>query len=317
MKKNPLGAHELVHAYSFLAWGPPQLGIVFMQFGEGPFNFLGEALTSALDSYYLPSKGSDLHAYASCFLKDGAPYSLRNLLAGSPPLGIAEHWAASGSFVLYLLEHYPWTNFVTLWRTKPTSEEPLQALNEGTLRAYQKTASSLEDEWLSFLHQYPTIQWEETAKRLHELDQVQTNFFLILEEQSEDHKFSFWDFPNLAKICYEFKFPWEPIKKESLFALDQKLKELKGFFLQAEQLLQLSQEGERNLKSENWSAAYKAYQSMRECLVKLGNTKDLPWVDQQLTELKAKIPPEVLESLEKTLFPGGDGYSSAVAPPGF
>ncbi|MDI6869680.1 MAG: hypothetical protein QMD88_08955 [Coprothermobacterota bacterium] len=86
-RKDPLGAHELVHAYSRLAWGPPQLGITFMQFGEGPLNFLEEALATALDRYYSPSKGADLHAYASCFLRESTPYSLENLLAGTPPLG--------------------------------------------------------------------------------------------------------------------------------------------------------------------------------------------------------------------------------------
>ncbi|MGB9553472.1 MAG: hypothetical protein ACPL7L_03760, partial [bacterium] len=169
-EEDTLGVHELFHAYFLLSWGPPQLrlfynvpGIGSLMYnvpGIGSLNFLSEALATALDRYYSPSKGSDLHAYASCFLKEGAPYSLRNLLAGSPPLGEIEHWAARGSFVLYLLENYPWTNFVTLWQTKPTSEEPLQALNEGTLRAYQKTADSLEDEWLSFLRQYPTTQWQ-------------------------------------------------------------------------------------------------------------------------------------------------------------
>jgi len=194
-----------------------------------------------------------------------------------------------------------------LWQTKPTSEEPLQAFNEGTLRAYQKTAASLEDEWLSFLRQYPTAQWEETAKRIHELDSVLTNLDSLFGKQQGETKFSLWDFPNLIKKEYELKFPSEPLKGEELAALGQRIGELKSLALVAEQLLQLSQEAENNSKSEDWPTAYKAFQSMREylvkLLVKLGNTEHLSWVDQQLTELKTKILPEVLESLERTPFP--------------
>jgi hypothetical protein len=73
--------------------------------------------------------------------------------------------------------------------------------------------------------------------------------------------------------------------------------------LVAEQLLQLSQDAESNLRSENWPAAYRDYQGMREFLVKLGNTKHLSWVDQQLESLKAKITPEELGSLERPPFP--------------
>jgi len=302
-KNNPPGAHELVHAYFELSWGRPQLRLSYNLPGIGSLDFLGEALATALDRYYSPSKGSDLHAYASCFLKEGAPYSLRNLLAGSPPLGEIEHWAARGSFVLYLLENYPWTNFVTLWQTKPTSEEPLQDLNEGTLQAYQKTALSLENEWLSFLRQYPTIQWQETAKRIRELDSILTNLDSAFGKQQEEGKFYFWDFPSLTKKEYELKFPSEPLKGEELAALERRIGELKSLALVAEQLLQLSQDAESNLRSENWPAAYKAYQSMRECLAELGDTKRLSWVDNQLAELRSKITPEVLESLEKPTFP--------------
>ncbi len=42
---------------------------------------------------------------------------------------------------------------------------------------------------------------------------------------------------------------------------------------------------------------------MRELLLKLGNTKHLSLVDEELRVLKDKIPPEELESLEEKGFP--------------
>ncbi len=176
---------------------------------------------------------------------------MKDLLSGIPPLGEIEHWAGRGSFLLYVLEYYPWTNYVDFWQSEPTSEDQLQALNEGLLRAYGKSASSLEEEWLDFLRRHPTAQWETTFARVVKLDSIMTDLDGLFEKQQGQSRFNLQDFPRLAQKEFGLNFPHEPLGDDGLAVLDQQIGELEELTTAAKQLLQLSQEVEERLKEES------------------------------------------------------------------
>jgi len=267
---------------------------------------LEEVAVMAFDFHFAqPSR--PVHLYAAFLVKERG-FSIEEVLSNGQG-----DYLPMVSFLLFLLERYDWESFAKLWRYQPDrTESVLSSTKEAVRHAYGQELIALENQWKAQLERLEiSLEWQETIQITLDMGK------LFTEKQREWGKAQSKDPGNINISPSELPALYSPLIEvlglapydilpepfSDLKKAQQALNDFEKFSEIATQAINLAQIAQSSARLEKNEDAYRYFNELKEKLIVLGNASYLPWVDQQLTELKAKIPPEVLESLEKTPFP--------------
>ena len=166
-----LGGHEVLHILLVDILGP-EPPLLFTKEGA-PMGYslgLNEIAVTAFELYFW-ERSPLLHLYAKVNYDLSDRPSLDFILSPQCNLtGLVLEYPLV-SFVFYLLENHPWSNFQLLWKYQVDySLSPIENTKRALEKAYGKSWSRLEEEWRSFLDKVEVSQpWYETVSREREL----------------------------------------------------------------------------------------------------------------------------------------------------
>ena len=279
----------LVNRYFYLSFGPP-LDLPFAQY----WNFLGGALALALDCQY--AGGPPVHLWAAAFHQIGADIGIASQFHQTEGgLNVRVSYAATISFVSFLLEHYPTERIATLWQQKAVPlAEPLQTLDQGLQRAYGKSLDALEGEWMTFLDQQPiSDDTLETARLLQQEGAIAADLQSVMASQTQPIDLPLSELPKLTEKSsrWPYGLPPAPLGGSERQEYVQWLEQKQAVIARAREAVQLCQQGQILIRKEDWAGAQDTFRSLRSALVALGNESFVPWVDTELKRIEGNLPP--------------------------
>lgn len=284
-----LRSNLLVNRYFYLSFGRPlDLPSALMA------NFLGGSLASALDCQY--AGGPPVHLWTAAFHRIGADIGIASLFHQTEGgLNVRVYYAATISFVSFLLEHYPTGRIVTLWQQKAApSAEPPQMLDQSLQRAYGKSLDALEGEWITFLDQQPIPDDTlETARLLLQEGAMAADLQSVMTNQTQPIDLPPSELPKLTEKSsrWPYGLPPAPLGESERQEYAQWLEQKQAVLARAREAIQLCQQGQILIRKEDWVGAQEAFRSLRSALVALGNESFLPWVDTELKRIEGNLPP--------------------------
>ena len=281
--------------------------------GPGPTEifeyYLGELATMAFDLYFIQPP-FPLHLYASALAEGDLSQMISQI-----PLKKYQAILPLVSFINFLLEHYPWDCFSSLWqyRSDPALS-PLENTFKALKESYGKDVTALEKEWRDYLNSIQVSpEWKETIRLSLEITENFNNAKAEWSEGMEGYSgvvINFKDLPALASTMSEIRdllnmgpygISFEPVKDQAkLLKVSDKFQELSKLAAETIKLAYLAQE---EVKLQKFEASYSNFQKLRENLIRFGNTSYLPWVNNQLAELETKVPHELVRKYKNESFP--------------
>jgi anti-sigma factor RsiW len=251
-------------------------------------------LASALDCQY--AGGPPVHLWTAAFRRIGADVGIASLSHQTEGgLNRRVYYAATISFVSFLLEHYPTGRIVTLWQQKAAPlAEPLQTLDQGLQRAYGKSLDALEGEWMMFLGQQPIPDDTlETARLLLQEGAIAADLQSVMTSQTQPIDLPLSELPKLMEKSsrWPYGLPPAPLGGSERQEYVQWLEQKQAVFARAREAIQLCQQGQVLIRKEDWVGAQDTFRSLRSSLVALGNESFVPWVDTELKRIEGNLPP--------------------------
>lgn len=299
--------HEALHIILQDLLGTPSDRLFSFLGLERPAPFALEEVAVRAFDFHFAQPSRPIHLYAAYITKEKG-FSIEEVLSKGQG-----DYLPMASFLLFLLEHYNWENFAKLWKYQPDpGKSVLESTEEAVRYAYGQELTALESQWKDQLEALEiSPQWQETVQVTLDMRKLYT------EKQREWGQAQSKSPGNINISPSELPALYSPLNEALGSAPDdiliepfpdlkkaqQALKDFEKFSeiaTQAINLTQLAQNSARLGKSED---AYRYFFKLRQSLMALGNTSYLPWVDQNLEELKGKVPPELVRSLEEGGFP--------------
>jgi len=299
--------HEALHIILRDLLGTPSDRLFSFLGLERPAPFVLEEVAVRAFDFHFARPSRPIHLYAALIIKEKG-FSIEEVLSKGQG-----YYLPMASFLLFLLEHYDWENFAKLWKYQPDpGKSVLESTEEAVCYAYGQELTALESQWKDQLEALEiSPQWRETVQVTLDMRK------LYAEKQREWGQAQSKSPGNINISPSELPALYSPLNEvlgsapddiliepfPDLKKAQQALKDFEKFSeiaTEAINLTQLAQNSARLGKSED---AYRYFFKLRQSLVALGNTSYLPWVDQNLEELKGKVPPELVRSLEGKAFP--------------
>ncbi|MGB9553317.1 MAG: hypothetical protein ACPL7L_02965 [bacterium] len=309
---NPKVRQEIVNFYEQVAStleGKFSAKIKFSFLGlERPAPFALEEVAVRAFDFHFAQPPRPIHLYAAFITKEKG-FSIEEVLSK----GQGDYLPLI-SFFLFLLEHYNWENFAKLWKYQPDPGKSVLTSTEEAVRcAYGQELSALERQWKDQLETLEiSPEWQETIQVTLDMRK------LYAEKQREWGQAQSEGGPGNINISpSELPALYFPLKEvlgsapddilpepfPDLKKVQQALKDFEKFSEIATQAINLTQLAQNSARLGESEDAYRYFFKLRQSLVTLGNTSYLPWVDQNLAQLKKKMPPELVRSLEEKVFP--------------
>jgi|GEM_PF-811013 len=301
--------HEALHIILKDLLGPPPM-LLFNVVDDLGSRYKFEELTVATFDLYFIRPTLPIHLFAAVLVKEKGFSFEETLSKGS---GDVEPVI---SFLLYLLQNRSWDCFAKLWRYQSDLHKTvLENTQAAVLSAYGEELSSLEQEWKTHLEVTPiSNEWLNTIKVISELHGIvpekKKEWYRAKEEGFDGVTVSFSELPVLQSVLAEmgnlvdtgpYGLPAEPISNPD--KVEQTLQKFKEIAEIVDQTIQLARLAQDEAKLGKLEASYRDFQKLRENLIRLGNSSYLSWVDNQLAELEAKVPPELVRKYINQGFP--------------
>jgi len=178
--------------------------------------------------------------------------------------------------------------------------------------AYSQELSALESQWKDKLEALEiSPEWRETIQVTLDMRK------LYAEKQREWGQAQSKSPGNINISPFELPALYSPLNEvlgsapddilvepfPDLKRAQQALKDFEKSSEKATEAINLAQSAQNSARLGKNEDAYRYFFKLRQNLMALGNTSYLPWVDQNLEELKGKVPPELVRSLEGKVFP--------------
>jgi len=307
------GTHEIFHVALEDLLGPPAPFLLTIRPAPPFWSPLGlEELACTVFELHFWERSPQLHIYARVYQELNNWPSLETILSQEAKFTFQEMEFPLESFITYLLENYPPSCFKALWQYKADlALSPTLNLQKAIQQAYGKPLTKLEEEWRSSLEKIPVeSDWYNTVSLHRESQLLLATVTSLITAQAEPIKIQLDSLTRLNEALKPIAKIWnsapygiliQPLKDFS--SLEENLVRAKELSKKAEKAIQLVQVVQRNLGSQNWEEAYSNFYELRGSLNALGDQSLLPWVDKNLEELKGKVPPELVRSLEGKVFP--------------
>lgn len=299
--------HEALHIILRDLLGTPSDRLFSFLGLERPAPFALEEVSVRAFDFHFARPPRPIHLYAAFITKEKG-FSIEEVLSK----GQGDYLPMT-SFLLFLLEYYDWENFAKLWKYQPEpGKSVLESTEEAVRYAYGKELTALESQWKDQLEALEiSPQWRETIQVTLDMRKLyaekQREWGQAQSKSPGNINISPFELPALyfplnevlGSAPYDILVEPFPNLKKAQQALKD-FEELSEIATEAITLAQMAQNTARLGKSED---AYRYFFKLRQGLVALGNTSYLPWVDKNLEELKGKVSPELVRSLEGKVFP--------------
>ena len=307
------GTHEIFHVALEDLLGPPPLLLLTVRPAPPFWSPLGlEELACTVFELHFWERSPQFHIYARVYQELNNWPSLETILSQEANLTFQEMEFPLESFIPFLLENYPPSCFKALWQYQADlALSPTLNLQKAIQQAYGKPLAKLEEEWRSSLEKISVeSDWYKTVSLHRDSQLLLATISSLITAQAEPIKIQLDSLTQLNEALKPIAKIWnsapygiliQPLKDFS--SLEENLVRAKELSKKAEKAVQLLQVVQRNLGSQNWNEAYGNFYELRGALVALGEQSLLPWVDKNLEELKGKVPPELVRSLEGKVFP--------------
>lgn len=299
--------HEALHIILRDLLGTPSDRLFSFLGLERPAPFVLEEVAVRAFDFHFARPPRPIHLYAALIIKEKG-FSIEEVLSK----GQGEHLPMT-SFLLFLLEHYDWEKFAKLWKYQPDpGKSVLEGTEEAVRYAYGKELSALEGQWKDQLEALKiSPEWRETIQLTLDMGKLyaekQREWSQAQSQSPGNINISPLELPALYASLQEVlgSAPYDILIEPfpDLKKAQQALKDFEKFSKIATEAINLAQMAQNSAHLEKNEDAYRYFFKLRQNLMALGNTSYLPWVDQNLEELKARMPPELVRSLEGKVFP--------------
>jgi hypothetical protein len=155
-------SHELLHPLLTDVLGPEPVTLFRCRYNAHMF-FFDETAIMAFDLYFMqPSR--PIHLYAAPWVRQGV--TLEQILSHGETLWPSQVLHPIMSFLLYLLETYPWEDFQRLWQYHEDLKQGAWENTKAAIRtAYGKDLEEIEAEWRAMLSRIDlTPEWLATIQ---------------------------------------------------------------------------------------------------------------------------------------------------------